>query len=195
MELEDIKANWQEISNKLEKSEALNKTIIVNLAKKSVRSTKEKLERFEYFFLILSLICIAFNIMGIAVTDGIAIKYGSLCVFLSVFVLAAVWQGYKIHLLHKIDNERCTMVELIERTTRFKFLTQARVIVGMILLIPILALIIYLQREMLTSDMLWGALIGGLTGALMGLRATAKHWKNINNLLADLKELGEYERV
>ncbi|MPM73648.1 hypothetical protein SDC9_120630 [bioreactor metagenome] len=65
----------------------------------------------------------------------------------------------------------------------------------MILLIPILALIIYLQREMLTTEMLWGALIGGLTGALMGLRATAKHWKTINHLLADLKELGEYERV
>ena len=195
MELDDIKTNWQVISNKLEKSEVLNKKIIVNLAKKSVRSTKEKLERFEYFFLILSLSGAAVNAMSIAVTDGITIKYGTLYVFLSVFILAAVWQGYKIYLLHRIDNERRNMVELIERTTRFKFLTQARVIVGMILLIPILGLLIYMQRDMLTTEMLWGTLIGGLTGAMMGLRATAKHWKNINELLTDLKELREYEKV
>lgn len=195
MELDEIKSNWQEISEKLEKSEALNKKLIVNLAKKSVRSTKDKLERFEYFFLSLSLICAIINIMLIVVSDGTFIKYGTLYVVLAVFVLDAAWQVYKICLLNRIDYERCNMVELIERTTRFRFLTQARLVVGMLLLVPIMALIAYLQKDTLNSEMLTGALFGGLVGAFMGLWATAKHWKNINNLLADLKELKEYERV
>jgi len=195
MELEEIKANWQDISHRLEKSDILNRQIAANMAKKSVRSSKSRLERFEYFFLTLTLICAAMNVMLANLTDGTVIKYGTIYLMVTIFILAAIWQIYKIHLLNKIDNERCTMVELIERTTRFKFLTQARVIVGMILLIPVLGLFTYFQREMLTNEMIWASIIGGLTGLMIGLRATASHWKNINELISDLKELREYEKI
>ncbi len=62
------------------------------------------------------------------------------------------------------DNERCTMVELIERTTRFNYLTQARDCGDDTSYTDFSIDHISAKGDAYT-EMLWGAMIGGLTGA------------------------------
>jgi hypothetical protein len=36
---------------------------------------------------------------------------------------------------------------------------------------------------------------GAILGAVIGLSTFYKHWKNINDLLSDLKEIKSYEKI
>ena len=48
MELEKLKENWQELSEKIEKRELFNKEVTMNMLKKNAKSSIDKLERYEF---------------------------------------------------------------------------------------------------------------------------------------------------
>ena len=54
MELEKLKENWQELSEKIEKRELFNKEVTMNMLKKNAKSSIDKLERYEFIFLLIS---------------------------------------------------------------------------------------------------------------------------------------------
>jgi uncharacterized membrane protein (DUF485 family) len=73
-------------------------------------------------------------------------------------------------------------------------MTQARFVAGMVLLIPTIILLVNFQRDMLTREMIVGMVVGGTFGLLIGIRAFLMHWKNIDELIYDLKEIKSYEK-
>jgi len=131
----------------------------------------------------------------LSLNDQRVVKNESIVVCLSIMVFAAFWQVYKIRMLNKLNYETCTTLELIERSTRFRVATLMRLIIGMILLIPSVGLIIYFQRDLFPPEMFAGVAFGGVLGLIIGLKAFFFHWKSINSLISDLKEMKSYEKV
>ena len=194
MELDQLKANWQELSKKMENSEIFNRQVTINMLKRNADSSIGKLERFEYFFLALCVVLTGLFSTLLAINDESIFKNESILVTIGVFVLAGIWQAYKIYLLGKIKYESCTTVDLLKRASEFKLMTQARFVVGMVLLIPTIILLVNFQRDMLTREMIVGMVVGGTFGLLIGFRAFLMQWKSIDELIFDLKEIKSYEK-
>jgi hypothetical protein len=193
MELDQLKANWQEFSKKMENSEIFNRQVTINMLKRNADSSIGKLERFEYFFLALCVILAGLYSTLLALNEGTTFRNESIIVVISVFVIAGIWQAYKIYLLGKIKYESCTTVDLLKRASEFKLMTQARFIVGMVLFIPTIILLVYFQKHMLTRELIFGVVAGGTFGIIIGFRAFIMQWKNIDELIFDLKEIRSYE--
>lgn len=194
MELDEIKRNWKQLSDRLERQDILNRQILINMLNKNTRSSLNKLERFEYMFLVFSVIFSLFVVMFLHLTPVDVYSRETLFLMLIIFVSAAIWQCYKLFLLKKIENPNNTIIETLEYTLRFKFVTKARFIAGMVLSVPILALLFYFQREIFKDELLWGAIVGAVIGLAIGVKATMTHWRNINTFLSDLRELKSYQK-
>ncbi|MDZ4058801.1 MAG: hypothetical protein U1D64_02035 [Bacteroidales bacterium] len=178
----------------MENSEIFNRKVTINMLKRNADSSIGKLERFEYFFLVLCIILTALFSTLLTMNDQSIFKNESIMVTIGVFVIAGIWQAYKIHLLGKIKYESCSIVDLLKRASQFKLMTQARFVVGMALLIPTIALLVNFQKDMLTREMIMGMVVGGTIGLLIGFSAFLKQWKSVDELITDLKEIKSYEK-
>ena len=195
MELEQLKKDWQELSEKIEKSELFNKELTMNMLKKNAKSSVNKLEKYEFLFLIISVMYTIFLSFALFVNDERLIVNESIWASIAIFVIAGGWQAFKLILLQKMRFDTCSTIEIMNRVTRYKILTKARLYWGMSLLIPFFAIVMYFQRDIFTPELMVAMAIGGALGAVIGLSAYRKHWKNIDELLSDLKEIKSYEKL
>ena len=147
MELEQLKTSWKELSEKMEKAEIFNRQVTMNMLRRNAKSTAGKLEKYEMIFFVISVLYSGFLGVALALNNSTLIKNESIIVCLVLFILAAIWQGYKLIILQKIRFDSCTTIELLTRVTKYKLLTKGRLIAGMITLIPLFALLIYFQRD------------------------------------------------
>lgn len=191
MELEELKNTWQELSKKIENAELYNKQLTMKMLHRNTYSTVEKMEKFESFFLIISVIFAGLMGVALIVNYNSVFKSETIVTFLSLFILSAFWQIYAITMLNGIKYSSSPTMELIEKVVKYKIRTKWRIIVGMILLIPFFAIVIYFQKEMLNTSISVSAIIGGTIGLVIGIKADIEHFRNINKLLKDLEEIKE----
>lgn len=195
MELEQLKRDWQQLSEKIEKSEFFNKELTMNMLKKNAKSSVNKLERYELIFLIISVMYAIFLSFALFVNDERLIVNESIWACIALFVVAGGWQAFKLILLHKMRLDTCSTIEMMEKVTRYKILTKARLYWGMSLLIPFFGMVFYFQKDIFTPELMIAMAAGAILGAVIGLSTFYKHWKNINDLLSDLKEIKSYEKI
>ena len=195
MDLDQLKENWQQLSQRVEKYEILNKQTAMNMLRRNTASTTAKMERFEFVFFAISIVYTAFLSIMLFINDESLVKNESIVVCLAVFVLAGAWQLYKLILLQKMRVDSCTVIEMQRMALRYRVVTQARFFVGMVTLIPVLILLAYFQQDMMSREIMFAMAVGAVIGLVIGLRAFMSLWKNINNLITDLKELESYEKL
>lgn len=195
MELEQLKTSWKELSEKMEKAEIFNRQVTMNMLHRNAKSSAGKLEKYEMIFFVISVLYSGFLGVALALNNSTLIKNESIIVCLVLFILAAIWQGYKLIILQKIRFDSCTTIELLTRVTKYKLLTKGRLIAGMITLIPLFALLIYFQRDMMVKELWIGMITGASLGLVIGIRTFMNHWKNINELMADLEEIKSYDNL
>ena len=192
MELEQLKTSWKELSEKMEKAEIFNRQVTMNMLHRNAKSSAGKLEKYEMIFFVISVLYSGFLGVALALNENTLIKNESIIVCLVLFILAAIWQGYKLIILQQVRFDSCTTLELLTRVTKYKLLTKGRLIAGMITLIPLFALLIYFQRDMMVKELWIGMITGAVLGLVIGIRTFMNHWKNINELLTDLEEIKSY---
>ncbi len=195
MELEKLKENWQELSEKIEKRELFNKEVTMNMLKKNAKSSIDKLERYEFIFLLISVFYAIFLGLALFVNEERLIVNESIWACIALFVVAGGWQAFKLILLQKMRLDSCSTIEMLERVTRYKILTKARLYWGMSLLIPFFGVVFYFQKDIFTPELIIVMAAGAILGIIIGLSSFYKHWKNIDELLSDLKEIKTYEKI
>lgn len=195
MELEKLKENWQELSEKIEKRELFNKEVTMNMLKKNAKSSIDKLERYEFIFLVISVFYAIFLGLALFVNEERLIVNESIWACIALFVVAGGWQAFKLILLQKMRLDSCSTIEMLERVTRYKILTKARLYWGMSLLIPFFGVVFYFQKDIFTPELIIVMAAGAILGVIIGLSSFYKHWKNIDDLLSDLKEIKTYEKI
>ncbi|WRQ32894.1 hypothetical protein U5907_09960 [Bacteroidales bacterium MB20-C3-3] len=195
MELEKLKENWQELSEKIEKRELFNKEVTMNMLKKNAKSSIDKLERYEFIFLLISVFYAIFLGLALFVNEERLIVNESIWACIALFVVAGGWQAFKLILLQKMRLDSCSTIEMLERVTRYKILTKARLYWGMSLLIPFFGVVFYFQKDIFTPELIIVMAAGAILGIIIGLSSFYKHWKNIDDLLSDLKDIKTYEKI
>ena len=195
MELEKLKENWQELSEKIEKRELFNKEVTMKMLKKNAKSSIDKLERYEFIFLLISVFYAIFLGLALFVNEERLIVNESIWACIALFVVAGGWQAFKLILLQKMRLDSCSTIEMLERVTRYKILTKARLYWGMSLLIPFFGVVFYFQKDIFTPELIIVMAAGAILGIIIGLSSFYKHWKNIDDLLSDLKDIKTYEKI
>ena len=186
MELEEIKSAWKDLNDRLEKAEAFNKRIMEEMLNSRHQSAKEKLMKYERFYLVVSLLSIGmFTVFYYA---GVY-PFGLTMLMNVVMLLAAVLQIYKIHLLRQMDFSRCSTSELLAKAIRFKVITRMRTIIGMILLLPILVFMFILNRDLLKPEFIVGMVVAIAVGLVIGLTSFFRNLKDIDKLVKSYKEI------
>ena len=195
MELEKLNENWQELSEKIEKRELFNKEVTMNMLKKNAKSSIDKLERYEFIFLLISFFYAIFLGLALFVNEERLIVNESIWACIALFVVAGGWQAFKLILLQKMRLDSCSTIEMLERVTPYKILTKARLYWGMSLLIPFFGVVFYFQKDIFTPELIIVMAAGAILGIIIGLSSFYKHWKNIDDLLSDLKDIKTYEKI
>lgn len=184
MELDEIKAAWNDLNLRLEKSEALNRRMLAGMLENRQQSAKDKLMKYEVFFLVL---CIFSGILLIPAWLGGLYSPIVSAVFECVFVVAAIWQVYKIILLRRMSIERCSTTDLIQKAIRFKVVTRMRTVVGLIMLIPIVFIICLFDVKE-SMPVYIGMCVGGVIGLTIGLVLFFRNLKDIDSLIKSYKD-------
>lgn len=193
MELGQLKASWAELNNRLDKSEKLNNHAISTLLKKNALGSKQRIFRIEFQMMMACIIMVFLNSFFLYTMDSqTTVQPETVILVITVLFMAALWQGYKLYLLSKMNIETCTVIDLTEKITRYRLITRYRVVVGMALLIPIMGLIIYFQREFTSREILYAVGCGALVGVIIGFKIKAKLFGEINNFAGELREIKTY---
>ncbi len=190
MELNEIKDRWSDLNSRLERTEVLNKRVILELLNTRQQSAKDKLMRFEVVFLILCIVFTGFTAISFF-TGFYALS--TTIILMSVFVLCGLWQVYKIILLNRMHIDTCSTSQLLHQAIRFKVITRMRTVVGLILIVPLFVAMVMLDKNLNNTAAITGVIVGGAVGLSIGLSLFFKKLKNIDSLIKSYKDLNEFD--
>ncbi len=190
MEIDEIKSIWSDMNTKLEKNESLNKKILNEIMDNRYQSAKDKLMRYEVIYLILS--AVFSFITPLYYYTGL-LSLAGCGMFSGLFVLAALWQVYKIVLLQKMKMDQFSTSELLQKALKFKIITRMRTIIGLLLMIPFFAIFLMLSPQLMNPAMLTGMGVGVVVGLIIGLADYFKNQKDIDKLIKCYKDIQEFK--
>ena len=190
MEIDEIKSIWSDMNTRLEKNESLNKKILNEIMDNRYQSAKDKLMRYEVIYLILS--AVFSFITPLYYYTGL-LSLAGCGMFSGLFVLAALWQVYKIVLLQKMKMDQFSTSELLQKALKFKIITRMRTIIGLLLMIPFFAIFLMLSPQLMNPAMLTGMGAGVVVGLIIGLADYFKNQKDIDKLIKCYKDIQEFK--
>jgi len=188
MEIDEIKSIWSDMNARLEKNESLNKKILNEIMDNRHQTAKEKLMKYEVRYLILStvfsLITPLYYFSGIFSLVGCAL-------FAGLFVVAALWQVYKIVLLREMKMDVVSTTELLQKSLKFKIITRLRTIIGLSLVIPFFAVFLMVSPQLIKPEIMVGMGVGLVVGLIIGLTDYFRNQKDIDKLINCYKDIHE----
>jgi len=191
MEIDEIKSIWNDMNIRLEKNESLNKKLLEEIMDNRHQTAKEKLMKYERRYLILSA---AFSLITPFYYYSGLFSLPGCIMFSGLFVLAALWQVYKIVLLQKMKMDVFSTTELLQKALKFKIITRLRTIIGLAAMIPFLAIFFLLSPGLMQPAIMIAMGIGVIVGLMIGLTDYFKNQKDIDKLIKcynDIHELKE----
>ena len=188
MEIDEIKSIWTDMNARLEKSESLNKKILNEIMDNRHQTAKVKLMKYEVRYLILSA---AFSLITPFYYYGGIFSLVGCIMFAGLFVLAALWQVYKIVLLRKMKMDVVSTTELLQKSLKFKIITRLRTIIGLSLMIPFFAILLMTNPQLIKPAILTGMGVGLVVGLIIGLTDYFRNQKDIDKLINCYKDIHE----
>jgi len=192
MEIDEIKSIWNEMNTRLEKSETLNKKLMNEIMENRHQTASEKLMKYEMLYLILSTV---FAFLTPLYYFTHLFSLAGCLMFSGLFVLAALWQVYKIVLLKKMKMDQFSTTELLQKALKFKIITRMRTIVGLLLMIPFFAIFFMVSPHLLKIEILTGMGVGLVVGLIIGLTDYFRNQKDIDKLIKCYKDISELKDI
>lgn len=193
MELDDLKATWQDINRRLEKNEIMNRQIIEKMIVSRTSSAYDRLMRYEKRMLILCIFCMIYFLWPL-IQDIFGIYVIVLTEFIMIY--CALEQLYKIRLLKKMNLTTDSVYDVISRTLHYRKITMNTMKIGTFIITPVF--IIACCFGVLTNPennfILWSVFAGAILGLILGLSMFNKHKKDINELMKALDDLKTYQQ-
>ena len=192
MELEELKASWNVLNERLEKSEMLNKRIIKEMITNRTQSAYDRLLRFDLFGLIVGLvISIMFSVLTFA--GQLVMKPLSFVVLEGCIVIGVLMQAYFLYIHAKFDLEKKKLCELARLEFKYKLWMKRNHVIGIgIGLIGILAFL-FIEQDRLVVGWEMRMAVGLLFGFIIAYFQIRFYQKNIRIIEKGLEELKEFE--
>ena len=191
MELEDLKAGWNVLNERLEQNEILNKRIIKEMITKRTVAARDRLVRCcaggIVFLLLVSIVILMTRGKTIVRPEAEVIVW-------SAIILAFVYSVLSYIFLSRFDLERCSLIELKKWTIKLKRMLRLELIFTIVFVCIAFVSIFFIHhhyrsvQQMLVDVMLILLII---VGGYMGYKNVDK--KSVDEIEKGLEELKEFE--
>jgi len=191
MELEDLKAGWNVLNERLEQNEILNKRIIKEMITKRTVAARDRLVRCcaggIVFLLLVGIVILMTRGKTIVRPEAEVIVW-------SAIILAFVYSVLSYIFLSRFDLERCSLIELKKWTIKLKRMLRLELIFTIVFVCIAFVSIFFIHhhyrsvQQMLVDVMLILLII---VGGYMGYKNVDK--KSVDEIEKGLEELKEFE--
>ena len=192
MELEELKASWHVLNERLEKSEMLNKRIIKEMITGRTQSAYERLFKFDVLGLALVIgFCILLPVMKFV--GGVGMKPLAFALLESVIIMGAISQIIIVSILTRFDMEKRKICELTKLTLRYRLWTKMSLLYGSVLAVVATFAFLFIERDLLKGGWEMRLVILFLIASVMIYYQMNFYRKNIHTIEKGLDELKEFE--
>lgn len=197
MELEELKAGWNVLNERLEQNEILNKRIIKDMITTRTLSAYERLFRFDLFGLILlPVLCILLPFMDTFLNVGM--KPISLMLLEGLLIIGFVTQIFLFSYLVRFNMDKMKICDLSRLVLKYKLWMKRNYTFGTILAVIVVIIFYFIQKGYLLPDApqrLALAFLLAFSMIYFGMRFYTKNIEILEKGLEELKEFEEEETV
>ncbi len=194
MELNDMKAAWTALDNRLKKNEEFKETIILEMIQTKAGKSMSKLINLDLFGAIVLILIIPFGAFFFDQFRGKFWAWDILVIFsLIVSFLGFIWQVYKIYGLMKVDFSK-KIGDNIYYMNRYNIQIKRETIFQYLILIPIFVILAVLTYATMKAPFyLWIFLVCMFVVATLFSYWSYKriYGKNIESIIKSLSEIKE----
>ena len=195
MELEELKASWTELDNRLKKSEALNEALVLDMMRNRAQMSVGKLISLESKLLIIPIIFLIKAIytftkpLNVHVL-GVVMEYVQLVMFGVMFVATI----YNITLLKRIDVAK-SVRDNIYNLNRFNVVRKRGSFILLVMLVIFCALFLWivLLGGSLIALIFIAVFVLGVAGLLYWGGKRDFYQKKVDSILESLNEIKDLE--
>lgn len=192
MELDDLKAGWNVLNERLEQNEILNKRIIKEMITNRTQSAYERLFRFDLFGLVtVILLCILLPVMMV---NQIEIKPFSIVLLEGALLIGLVAQFFLFSILVRFNMEKMKLCDLSRLTLRYKLWTKRSYTYGTALAFIVIVVFFFIQEAYLLRGAAVRMTAALLLASFIAYYQIRFYKKNIQIVEKGIEELDEFEK-
>jgi type III secretory pathway component EscU len=186
MDLDNIKKDWEQVGV----SASINEEKIKMMLNNKGQGAYANLLKYEKFFLKTLLPCFVLGIIFYFISPYFSIAY-SVLVIVSFF-----WQRYKIKYLEKTNFLEMDILEVSQRTNKYKSLLIKEILAGVILVFPLCGLYCYGAFYERSQQLFWISLsfMTIFVLAFCFIIYRVLYYRNIKYIEQSIKEVEEFEK-
>lgn len=192
MELENLKAGWGVLNERIQQNEILNKRIISDMIRNRTQSAQSRLFGYEVFcVLVMVVLCVGLPF----VYHNTIMTFASFMLLEVLMVVTLIGQLYGFSFMARFDIEKKNIVELLRLVLQYKLYTRRTHIYGPALGVAALIGFFFLQGDKLFTDS-WRWVVLGISSVIavfFGYIQIRFYNRNITTIETGLKELKEFE--
>lgn len=192
MELDDLKAGWNVLNERLEQNEILNKRIIKEMITNRTQSAYERLFRFDLFGLVtVILLCILLPVM---IVNQVEIKPFSIVLLEGTLLIGLVAQFFLFSILVRFNMEKMKLCDLSRLTLRYKLWTKRSYTYGTALAFIVIVVFFFIQEAYLLRGAAVRMTVTLLLASFIAYYQIRFYKKNIQIVEKGIEELDEFEK-
>lgn len=193
MELEELKASWGVLNERLAQNEILNKRIIKEMITNRTQSAYERLFKFDLFGLVVSVVlCVLFPILDS--TGQLSVKPLSLALLEGTLIVGLCVQTYLFSILARFNMEKKRLCELSNLALRYQLWMKRSYTYGTILAMTIIVAFFFIQGAYQLPDAVLRMSVALLLASFIMYYQIRFYKKNISAIEKGLRELAEFEK-
>ena len=192
MELEELKAGWNVLNERLAQNEILNKRIIKEMIINRTQSAYERLFRFDLFGLILAFVmCVLFPVL--VVTGKIVMQPLSFAVLEWPIGIGFIIQVFFSAILLRFNMEKKRICELARLTLIYKLWMKRNFMFASGLVVSALIAFLFIEKARLVANWEIRLILILLFISIMMFYQIRFYLRNIRTIEKGLEELKEFE--
>ena len=192
MELEELKAGWNVLNERLAQNEILNKRIIKEMIINRTQSAYERLFRCDLFGLILAFVmCVLFPVL--VVTGKIVMQPLSFAVLEGTIGIGFIIQVFFSAILLRFNMEKKRICELARLTLIYKLWMKRNFMFASGLVVSALIAFLFIEKARLVANWEIRLILILLFISIMMFYQIRFYLRNIRTIEKGLEELKEFE--
>lgn len=195
MEMDELRAGWSVLNERLAQNEILNKRIIKEMVTNKTQSAYERLFRFDLFTLVVGVaLCILFPVMDAIGDTGM--KPASFILLEGTLIIALAIQILLFSFLARFNMEKKKICDLSRLVLRYKLWNKRNYTYGTIFALIVIVMFFFIQRTYLLPDAMarvTHVAVALFLGSFIAYYQIRFYRKNIRVIEKGLEELKEFE--
>lgn len=190
MELNELKQKWTELSERLEKSEMLNRQIIIDMIRSKKETHLQQQLRVEKVGFVV--LCVFLGIVGYTFWRSVAPAWIS-WYLLAMLIWLFIMQTLMFRTIYALKTVTARVEQQYKKLQSYKIIMNLTYVITYVILVPVIIAFFQTLHNPLFRTVLVVIIIGGFLGDYFIYHKTSDRLKGLKEALRSLNELKKGE--